>query len=332
MGALAGCGGGGLSDHEQLFVVHADGSHRRQITHGAAAHVSPSWSPDGRRIAFAATRCGSVSLEVADRDGGPVSTLARRHTCVGDLGIGWARRGGAIALLTRFEAPAVVTVDVIAPDGSRPRRVASFRTSMVAPIGPVWSPRGTELAYAGKSNGGSFDVIAVARNGRSRPLTSGPEDDFDPRWSPRGDSILLVRVIGRGVLGLITVPARGGRARPLPGRWVDVRAEWAPDGESVALTGVPADRDGRYRVYRLDVTSGSLRELARDPAAVRPAWSPDGSRIAFATDDGRVATVGPNGGPIETLVDLGDAEIRDLIWSPDGARLAFVARKPPPED
>ena len=334
MAALAGCdGGGGLSDHQQLFVVDTDGSQRRQVTRGDAAHVSPSWSPDGQRLAFAATRCGSVSFEIGDLDGARVSSLARHRTCIGDVGVAWSPRGGAIALLTRFEEPAAtVTIDIVAPDGSHPRRLASFDTSILGPAGLVWSPDGAELAYAGKSGGGSFDVIVLDRNGHGRRLTSGPEDDFDPRWSPRGDSVLFARVVGRAQFALEAVPASGGGVRRLPGRWVDVDADWSPDGRSVAFTGVPAGRDGRYHLYRLDLLNGVVRELARDPAAVRPAWSPDGRRIAFATEDGRVATVAPTGGPAETLVDLGEAAIGDLAWSPDGRRLVFSAAKPPPED
>jgi TolB protein len=174
-------------------------------------------------------------------------------------------------------------------------------------------------------------LTVVDLDGRRRELTSGPAD-FDPRWSPRGERILFMREVGPGAFVLATIPARGGRATRLPGQWVDVEADWSPDGTSIALAGVRAAGDGRYRLYVLDTAGGAPRELARAPDAVRPAWSPDGDRIAFATQDGRVATVAPSGGPIETLVDLGDADIRDLAWSPDGSRLVFSAAKPPPED
>jgi len=329
--ALAGCGGG-LGDADQLFVVTADGKHRRQLTHGGA-HLGPSWSPGGRRLAFSEQRCGLVSLEVADGDGEHRSTILRRRTCIGGVGVAWSPRGSAVAFLTRFEDRRfTVTIDVVAPDGSHDRRLATFNSSIVAPAGPVWAPDGAALAYSGKSAGGSFDVIVVGRQGRARRLTSGPDDEFDPRWSPSGDRILFVRKVGQGVFVLLATPVRGGRAVRLPGRWVRVQADWSPDGRFAALAAVPAERDGRYRLYVVDLATSSLRVLTRAPADVRPTWSPNGRRIAFATQDGRVATVARTGGSIQTLADLGDAEIGDLSWSPDGSRIVFAARKSPPED
>jgi Tol biopolymer transport system component len=270
---------------------------------------------------------------VADRDGKHLSTLLRRRTCIGDVGVSWSPRGGAVAFLTRFEdRAATVTVDLVAPDGSHERRLATFTSSRDTDQGPVWSPDGTRLAYSGESGDGSLDLTVVDLSGDRRQLTSGPDDDFDPRWSPHGDRILFMREIGPSVLVLFAVPARGGDVVRLPGRWVDVAAAWSPDGSFIALAGVPVGSDGRYRLYVLDLDAWRIRQLALEPDAVRPAWSPDGRRIAFATQDGRVATVAPSGGAVETLADLGDAVIGDLEWSPDGSGLVFRAAKPPPED
>src|SRR5262249_21814029 len=42
----------------QLFVMNIDGSNPRQITHDNTNHDTPSWSPDGRKFAFASDRNG----------------------------------------------------------------------------------------------------------------------------------------------------------------------------------------------------------------------------------------------------------------------------------
>jgi Tol biopolymer transport system component len=70
-----------------------------------------------------------------------------------------------------------------------------------------------------------------------------------------------------------------------------------------------------------------VRVLEAEGADFRspPAWSPDGDRIAFATEDARIQTIGPAGGDAATLTKLDEASVLDLAWSPDGARIAFVA-------
>jgi TolB protein len=330
--ALAGCGGG-LSEHDQLFVVRADGSNRRQITHGDLSHVAPSWSPEGRRVAFAAARCGLVSLQVVARDGGDPHTLSRHRTCIGDPGVAWSPRGDAVAFLTRYEdRSSTVRLDLVQADGGRARNLVTFTSGRDTDEGPAWSPDAARIAYAGEAGDGSLDVSVVELDGSTHRVTSGPDDDIDPRWSPRGDRILFMREVGGSSFVLMTVRPDGRGASALPGRWEDADASWSPDGTMVAVAGVPVESDGHYRLDVVDTTNGERRELAREPDAVHPAWSPDGRSIAFATQDGRVAAVSPTGGAIRTLADLGDAEIHALAWSPDGSRLVFSAAKPPPQD
>ncbi|KHL17228.1 dipeptidyl aminopeptidase/acylaminoacyl peptidase [Mumia flava] len=104
----------------------------------------------------------------------------------------------------------------------------------------------------------------------------------------------------------------------------------SPDGTTVVhVVRTPdreADRD-TYALWRVPATGGEARQLTRGVADTAPAWSPDGTRIAFLrSEDGpaQVWLLPVDGGEPEqvTTLPLGAGAPE---WSPDGARIAFCA-------
>ncbi|MCO5316312.1 MAG: hypothetical protein M9938_09160 [Solirubrobacterales bacterium] len=59
---------------------------------------------------------------------------------------------------------------------------------------------------------------------------------------------------------------------------------WSPAGGRIIYTGVPAG-GGDREIYSVRIDGNGLRDLSNDPLNwdVQPAWSPDGSRIVYAT-------------------------------------------------
>ena len=98
------------------------------------------------------------------------------------------------------------------------------------------------------------------------------------------------------------------------------------DGQQVAFA---SDRDGNAEIYGINVDGPGLHRVTNDPHQDdQPAWSPDGSLIAFARegqtfDDGGLFTVRPDGTSLTQLSGPGDAD-RGPAWPPDGHRIAFT--------
>ena len=166
-----------------LRVVGADGAGDQVIpnTAGASTLYPPTWSPDGRRLAFGCnTGICTIGLDGSDR-----RQLAAA-ACVGDRGPAWSPDGRRIAFhdcdtTVPYIATAIILVNA---DGTGRRQVTSGGDD----YRPVWSPDGRRLAFVsarGPAVGDSFtsDVYVVDADGRNlRNLTPHPAYDAQPSW------------------------------------------------------------------------------------------------------------------------------------------------------
>ncbi len=154
--------------------------------------------------------------------------------------------------------------------------------------------------------------------------------------SPAGD-----RLIAEVQNVLWSVPRKGGDAVAItPVDLEPTRPVHSPDGKWLAVC---AYRDGGFHIWTLRTDGSGLRQVTDGPWDDRgPAWSPDGTRIAFASERGgdpvagspyRVWVVDVRTGGLTQVTGVagqegpgqdGAWEDFDPVWSPDGSRLWFV--------
>lgn len=174
-------------DDAGLYVIDMGATTLRDVLQGRhddfIAVGAPTWSPDGRRIAFEAYNYPGFSNElyVIDADGTDLQKLTNCN-CVSTSYPTWSPVGPEIAfvpccsqVITTINADTRATAEIFAAE--------SGYTSNL-----TWSPDGTQLAYD--------DLIEVYRvpvpNGTPVPLTAtGPGYYSNPSWSPDGTQILV---------------------------------------------------------------------------------------------------------------------------------------------
>lgn len=151
-----------------LYVI--GGGKLRRIAPRAA---EPSWSPDGRRLAYVAPgEGGAADVFVSDANGAHASPIT--HTGdVDESSPDWSPDGRQLV----FEQAGQVVVT--RGDGSHPRLLGRGEE-------PAWSPGGRRIAF--QRDGDLFLVRATG--GRPRPVVATPWWEGEPAWAPNGRRIV----------------------------------------------------------------------------------------------------------------------------------------------
>jgi Tol biopolymer transport system component len=346
-----------------LWLWSAEDGQTRPLE-DTAGGIAPVFSPDGREIAFFAgddlksvPAAGGPATAITTAAFGASGTWGRNGTILymrpfaPDPGLYLlpARGGEARCLAPASSLAERRAFPRLLPDGRHYLFLKGFglplaeRQACVAPLDGS-KPRCFASCHSQAEYSTSGHVLCV----RSGTLVALP---FDARsLRPTGDAFTVardVRWFGPSGSGAFAVSADGRtlvyEPRPAPSRlaWLDRNGrelgalgepgalglvQLAPDGRRVAVDIVHPDGPGRD-IWSLDTASGIATRLTFGPIdAWGPAWSPDGTRLAFAkaeADPPEVTVMHLDGsGREEVLVRAPGIQV-PRHWSPDGRLIVY---------
>jgi Tol biopolymer transport system component/serine/threonine protein kinase len=194
---------------------------------------------------------------------------------------------------------------------------------------PAFSPDGERVAFSWDGpTRDNVDVYVKAMTGEPVRLTSSPAAEQYPAFSPDGSLIAFVRDRSR----VFVVPSHGGREREI-GTVSDPRISFSADGQFIAAGGPASPGAAGAGLVLLPVHGGARRTLTEPPPGssdIAPAFSPDGTRLAFqripttAVSDIWVADAS---GANPRRITFDDRLLEGPAWTQDGQSLIFSSAR-----
>jgi TolB protein len=272
LAALSGCGSGSSSDtgpiafsatppgarNASLYVVDPDGGPPRRLA-GLPGDSDPSWSPDGRRVAF--RRWAPAGCPRPHRDCAQI--------VVTDAD--WSPDGRKLAF-ARWQDDAnpfanSADIYVVNADGTGLRLLTQGPGDEAS---PAWSPDGTRIAFT-STRGGNQDVYVMRPDGSDvRNVTRTGTPEYAPAWSPDGERIAFQDGDG----ALVVANADGTGLETLTRSFAgDGQPTWSPDGKRIGFLRHGAFGDALY-VMTDDGSEPRRLEIGNVDRPSDPDWAP----------------------------------------------------------
>jgi len=240
----------------QVYVMKADGGAVRQLTNLGDDQGGPSFSPDGRRILFAAWRDdaagGGCDVYLMNADGGDIRRLTTDGT--DNSHPHWSADGSRIIFNSSRTTPPADRGDPkkelddifsMKPDGSDLKQLTHCDSICTY---ASFSPDMKKIVY--------------------RKVTSTPGLNWDLSEAKRNSEVVVANADGTGELNITNNAAFDG--------W----PAWSPDGSSIAFASNRGGPENHGQIYIVRPDGTGLRRLSSLPGSyVQPGWSSDGRRI-----------------------------------------------------
>jgi Tol biopolymer transport system component len=305
---------------------------RTQVSSGDSSEAYPSFSPDGKSIAYSArdsSKIGEFHIFVRSLPSGAPKQLTKGDA--NDVAPAFSPDGASLAFL-RVEGGRTRYL-IIPADGGEPRPVAESgppRDADKPQPSVSWAPDGKSLAIVQYSEDQpSAIAIASADGGKVQTIskpTPGSEGDSSPAISPAGGTVAFVRATQNGG-DVFLCETNGDGARRLTFDDKNIRGlAWTRDGQDLVYS---SDRIRGWKLWRVQTFGGSPRELA---IAGHQAYYPAVGRNRLAyTDSPTVsaiwrATLGGSETPLEERpIIRSTGRETSPVYSPDGMKIANVS-------
>jgi Tol biopolymer transport system component/serine/threonine protein kinase len=309
-------------------------THPVQVTSDVGREDFPSWSPDGRTLAYAAIQGSNWDVYVTQVDGGQPLNRTSDHEGT-DFAPGWSPDGAQIAFRSARDGGGIYAMS---PLSGSPRKLVDRFDAVFSIASPLWTSDGAKLAYVVVSG-----EPGVAQLVEFLDLSTGQTErlSLPGRWncrcefafSPDGRFIAYVdaQEPAAQVTQLWVMPLPDGEAvRISDGRTRDWSPTWSSDGDAVFFL---SNRGGSMDLWYQPIKDDGSPDGPPEAATVgigmqRATFSRDGTKLAYSKGRrvGNLFRIPVLEGRLATWSDaeqltFDQARVEFVDVSPDGSRV-----------
>jgi len=249
---------------KEIYVADYDGANQRRITVSRQLNLNPSWSPDGRALAYTAYRPNPDILISFIYQGllqNPTKGVGTNYLPV------FSPDGTRIAFMSA-RADNNPEIFVMNADGSNLRRLTNH------PAGdgtPTWSPNGQQIAFVSDRAGTPQIYLMGADGSNVRRITTNESWADRPTWSPSPfNEIAFSGRTGSGFDIKVFDIASGQTKQITFGEGSNESPAYSPNGRHLAFT---STRSGGTQVFTIGRDGRGLKQITRTGNNQTPAWS-----------------------------------------------------------
>jgi dipeptidyl aminopeptidase/acylaminoacyl peptidase len=248
----------------------------------------PTWSPDGKSIAFISNMSGRNNLWLVPAEGGwPVQLTVSDQRQAAPA---WSPDGQWIAYQSDYDGDEQWDIFLASPKTGKV--VNLTQTREIAELNPTWSPDGRYLAYEVKpktSAAYEIDIYDMVVREVKHLTTATPQDKLNtnPIWSKDGKYIVYTQEQAKGTdSNIFVADVATGRSTLLTPHEGELRFfanDISPEGKRVLLTSNAVN--GYENIGLMDIATKKISWLTKDKWEIRGhEFSPDGKHITFSAN------------------------------------------------
>jgi TolB protein len=253
---------------KELYLMDYDGFNPRRVTVNGSLNIVPTWSPDGRSIAYVSYRQGTPDVFLASIYEGKSSNLTNGKGAQA-LSAAFSPDGKHIAYGSNRSGN--MDIWVANADGSGARKVT---TSSASDTAPCWSPTAQEIAFT-SNRGGTPQIYVMDAEGLNvRRLTNVGNYNDGCSWNPSKEfpEVAYTSRLEGGFEVAILDIASGQVRQVTQGRGSCEYPTWAPNGRHLAFS---CNRGGQWQIAVSNRDGSEVQALSAGPGNnVQPDWGP----------------------------------------------------------
>jgi Tol biopolymer transport system component len=282
-----------FSQTSNIVVLELATGRTRLVTHADGRYLavsSPTWSPGGRRIAFARQTCPHCSFRIAIAALGTSSTDSLRGWRRDANEPTWSPDGRRLVFTTSHDEIRELALFEVREGRGRVLGIhreageGGEEDEVESPNHPAFSPDSRTVAFEAETARERTRInLLDLTSGELRELENEADHNASPAFSPTGRQLVFSQTDARFVWDVCTVQLDSGDQVCLTrGPANEVDPSWSPDGRSIIFAGDQADPQHLIRsLYIMRPDGTGLRRITDGFDDGAPAFSPDGTEVAF---------------------------------------------------